>query len=280
MLARPFKVTTTKQIPDSAGYSVLGDEYFIDADLYRAILAGSWRDPRTGKVHITKVRGLTPMQVIQCLLKHERTEKCILDADNPINAYPDAHEFATLAEHTQVKAFGGRSVDYERALAPVIAWNQVKPLNDVPPDLSCAPLLDDPDAQDKITLRVLDGLGIQDADKISKKTVEYGPSKGADKCSACANWASANRSAELSPCKIVDGAVRTNYWCTKYQEGQNGQGLDQGRDQAPGRPAPVAGGPAGAENPSQQGGGGDPLQQSQGSQAGQLGQNSQGNEVT
>lgn len=166
MWGRPFKVTVTRQVPDSAGYSVAGDEYFVDSDLYRAILAGSWTDPRTGHVHDMRVPGLIPMQVIQCLLTHERTEKCILDASR--DKYQGAHEFATLAEHTKVKAFGGRPVTYERTLAPMILWNQVKPLTKVPLNLSCEPLRDDPDAQDKITLKVLAALGVADASQTEK----------------------------------------------------------------------------------------------------------------
>lgn len=163
MWARPSKTTVTRQIPDSAGYSVPGNEYFVDCDLYRAIMSGSWTDSRTGTVHDMRVPGLTPMQIIQCLLMHERVEKCILDSSG--DKYQGAHEFATLAEHTLVKKFGGRQVIYERTLAPIIAWNQVKPLTKVPQNLSCAPLLDDPDAQDKITLKALQALGVTDASR-------------------------------------------------------------------------------------------------------------------
>lgn len=276
MWNRPFRVVTTFQIPDSCGYSVMADQYFCDSDLYRAVMAGTWTHPKTGRVYVIKVPGLTPQDILECLMVHERTEKSLLDADNKVNDYLDAHEFATLAEHTKVKAKGGRPVDYERALAPLIAWNQVKPLTHVPPNLSCAPVIDDPDAQDKITIKVLQKLGVRDAFKIAKKTVDYSLSSGTDKCSGCANWASPNRTAELSPCKVVDGAVRTNFWCTKYEGMQDGQELDQGSNQAQGSPPPGPGGSAGGENPSQEAGGGIPLQQPNSPQASQPSQNPQG----
>jgi len=226
MRARPYTVVAKKQIPDSAGYNVLGTVYYIDVDLYQAIRSGTWTHPKTGKVFRVSVDGMTPDDVIHCLLEHEITEKCLLDGDNDISIYLAAHEFATIAEHLAVKQRGGRPFAYERALRPLIEWNQVKPLTDVPADLCCAPLLDDPDKDDKRTLKVLRGLGIADAFKVSKESVGYSRSTGADRCDGCAHWM-AEQAVEIAPCEIVDGAVRGNWWCRKWAAEEKDDGEAQ-----------------------------------------------------
>jgi hypothetical protein len=135
--AQPFRVDASKQIADSAGYNVVGDIYYVDSELAAAIHAGK-----------VAVAGLTPQQIFDFIVLHERVEKCLLDADNTIDSYQDAHEFATLAEHAAVRAAGAKPRLYEAALRPFIARNETKALTDVPADLDAEPYVDAPDAQD------------------------------------------------------------------------------------------------------------------------------------
>lgn len=215
MWARPYTVIDTKQIPDTAGYSVDGSHYYRDRVLVQAVRGG----------HIT-VPNMKPDDILDAVLIHERVEKCTMDADNPIDYYLDAHEYATLAEHEFVRSLGASPRQYEEALAPVISFNEKKPLTDVPLDLACSPYLDDPDEHDKAALKEMIKLGVQDAEKRSKEDVDYGKAKpGGDECVHCVSWVGAPTS-ELAPCRKVCGAVRATNWCKLFEaekEDDNGE---------------------------------------------------------
>jgi hypothetical protein len=221
MLARPFRLVLTKDVPDLAGYSVAEPlNVYVDQDFMAALHAGQVVVPR-----------MAPHQIVQCLVRHEWVEKGLLDADNDINWYQDAHEFATLAEHEAVRATGARPADYERALRSLIKVVAVKPIVSPPPDLDCEPYVDHPDANDRRVLRAFQRLGVADAHKTPKEKLRYGPSTGRDRCSGCANWL-ADAPVELSPCAVVSGAVRDSYWCQRFeaaqrQEHANGQAHHQ-----------------------------------------------------
>lgn len=220
---RPFTVIDTKQIPDSAGYSVKGDHFYRDVDLVKAIRAGFWVSPVSGRRYSLALQGASPEVILEALLVHERVEKCLLDADSPINLYADAHEFASSGEDQFVSQFVAPKL-YNGILKPLIAYNQVKRLTDVPLDLSCAPLLDDPDAADQRILRQLRALGVVDAGKLSKKSVDYSLGKNSERCSACANKIAMSAPWNAA-CKGVDGTILPEYWCKRFEpmETVNGQ---------------------------------------------------------
>jgi hypothetical protein len=221
MWARPFKVVTSKQIPDSGGYSVFGNVYYIDSDLAAAIQSGK-----------LVIQGMTAQQVMIALLTHERIEKCLLDADNDISTYPPAHEFATTGEHEYVRSIGAAPYRYEKGLAPMIAYNEKKPLRDVPRDLQCAPLLDDPDANDHRALRDLRRMGIPDSFKVAKKSVHYSRSKRDDTaCIRCTHWLGGPQQ-DLSLCGVVSGLIRNSFWCKRFEP--KGQEDGQAQQVAPG----------------------------------------------
>jgi hypothetical protein len=212
MWARHHTVIDTKQIPDTAGYSVMGENFYRDRVLVEAVHGG----------HIT-VPNMTKEQILDAILLHERVEKSILDADNPIDDYLGAHEFATMAEHEYVRSLNAKPYQYEAALKSVIKFNETKHLTDVPLDLCCAPYLDEPDAEDKRALKEMLALGVEDAGKQSKEKVDYGKAKkGGDQCLRCASWMSGEQ-VELSPCRRVDGAVRWDRWCKLWSK-RNGEG--------------------------------------------------------
>jgi hypothetical protein len=212
---RPFTVIDTKQIPDSAGYSVKGDHFYRDVDLVKAIAAGFWVSPVSGRRYDLTLPGCPPHVILDALLAHERIEKCLLDADNPINLYLDAHEFASAGEDQFISQFIAPRL-YNNALKPLIVYNQVKRLTDVPLDLSCAPLLDDPDAADKRITRRLIALGVVDAAKFSKKSVNYSLGKNSERCFVCANKIAMSAPWNAA-CKGVDGTILPEYWCKRFE---------------------------------------------------------------
>jgi hypothetical protein len=247
MWRRPFKVVKTLQIADTAGYSVLGDDYFLDEELVRRVMSGEIRIP-----------GMTPDQVLTTILLHERIEKCLLDADNEIDTYLDAHEFATCGEHQHVIVLRAKPYLYERGLRPVILFNETKPLIRVPPTLACAPLIDHPDGNDRRAIKELKRLGVADAFKVSKESVQYGRSTGADRCDGCDHMLGV----DLAPCALVDGLVRADRWCKRYEAKE-----DSDVQQTPGVQSGGGQDRAGPQNP--QPGSGPGLGQPQGQPGGQ-----------
>lgn len=196
-----------------AGYNVEGTTRYADRDFVRALYDPAYAEQIIGKPIIT---GLTPDDTLECVLWHEAIEKVLLDADNPIDDYAAAHEFATAGEHDKVRQKGGTPARYERGLKAIIAWCEAKPLKSVPRDLACAPMLDDGDASTARILKALRKLDVDDAFKAAKESVDYGKSSGDDQCQRCARWLSADRTA-LSPCQKVEGLVRPDRWCDEFK---------------------------------------------------------------
>lgn len=209
---------------DLAGYNTSGTIRYLDQDFFKALLDPDYATHLFGEPVDT---GMSPEDTVACLLEHEGVEKVILDSSNPIDDYLPAHEFATTAEHEKVRSLGGSPVRYERGLKAAIAWCAKKVPKKVPPDFDCAPLLDDPDANDMRVLKVLRKLGVVDAFKASKSKVDYSKSSGEDQCARCVNW-QGGRKADLSYCKLVEGLVRNDRWCKKF----DGAGDEAPSDQA------------------------------------------------
>lgn len=226
LLASPSRVDFAHDLPYLAGYSVQRDPvqvYYLDQDFAAAA--------KNGQV---KVPGMTPEQILLAVLKHEKTEKTLLDAPNNIDTYQSAHEMATLAEHELVKSFGVTPLLYERGLAEIIKVCQKKPIVKPPLDLDCSPYLDDPDATDKRILAQFKKFGVGDASKLAKKTVDYSQSKGDDRCDGCEHFIAGG---ELGDCEIVNGAIRPEWTCDRYQAGQSQsaqepQAADEDQDQS------------------------------------------------
>lgn len=211
MWARQFRVDVDHQVPDTSGVNVLGTVYYLDKDFYDAV--------RTGQVHVP---GMTPKAIIQAALIHERTGKCILDADNDVDEFlggdreAGAQEYATLAEHAFVRRFTTPRA-YEAGLRAIQHHNEHKPITNPPPDLDCEPYVERQDAGDERALDELRQAGVEDATKKAKVAVRYGRSIGEDRCVRCANWLGEPTS-ELAPCRRVAGAVRSEFWCEEYAE--------------------------------------------------------------
>jgi hypothetical protein len=219
-------IDTDHDIPDLAGYNVAGTVRYVDRDAFHAL-----HDPGHA-IHILGEAidtGLSPEDTIACIIEHEGDEKVILDADNNIDHYPDAHEFATTGENEKVIAKGSTPLRYNRGLRKIIKFCERKNPIKVPHDLCCAPYLDDPDANDRRVLRIFQHLGVVDAFKLGKRAVEYGRAADADHCSVCKGWMGRPQM-DLSPCHKVEGLVRLDRWCKEYS-GRGGSG---------GAPAPSA----------------------------------------
>jgi hypothetical protein len=217
-------------MPDLCGYNVAGTMVFIDRDFFRALL-----DPAYAQhIGIGPIdTGLSPEDTIDCLVCHEQTEKQILDGDNAIDDYEPAHEFATTAEHLKVKDKGGAPLRYERGLAAAIRFCEAKTPTKVPKDFDCAPMLDQPDADDLRILKVLQTLGVVDAFKEAKDTADYGKATNSAQCAVCKGWQQ-GRGQDLSTCAKIEGLVRRDRTCARYSpmEGSNAeanQGLPPGR---------------------------------------------------
>jgi hypothetical protein len=220
MMARHYRVVEDCDIPDLGGYSVLGDVYYLDRDFAAALRAGGIRIP-----------GMTPEEIRTAELMHEHVEKCLLDADNNIDTYLDAHEFATCAEHEYVRSLKVKPITYERGLRPIIHLAQHKQVERPPRALACAPYLDHPDANDIRVIATFRRRGVTDARKASKISVDYGRATGADHCAACTNW-QGRRDAELAICAGVDGLVRRDRWCRRFTPEQVKQSWTQQREGA------------------------------------------------
>jgi hypothetical protein len=80
--------------------------------------------------------------------------------------------------------------------------------------------LDDPDENDRIVLTELRKLGVTDAFKESKTSADYGKATGTDQCIGCARWEMA-RTQDLSTCRKIEGLVRRDRWCRRFQEATN-----------------------------------------------------------
>lgn len=204
MMAKPPKMVVSFDIPDVGGYPVIGDWRYIDSDFVQSV--------RSGQV---VVRGMSISQILHAVLLHEFVEKVLLDADNDIDSYQDAHEMATLFEHQFVRSVGSTPKDYERGIAAMISVVEKKKITRPPLDLDCEPYVDHPDDQDKIILAEFARLGVKDATKVQKESVKYSKSTRQDRCVGCVNWMSP-RGVQLSPCGVVAGAVRYDRWCERF----------------------------------------------------------------
>jgi hypothetical protein len=220
LMKRWNKFDLDSDIPYLCGYNVGGTTRFADCDYVRCLHDPAYAEQIIGGPIDT---GLNPLDTLECCFWHEEVEKTILDADNPINDYEEAHEFATAAEHERVRAKGGTPVRYERGLERIIKYCERKPLKRVPHDYACAPYLDEPDANDHRIIKELQALGVTDAFKISKASVNYGKSTGPTHCSICAMWQGGGNAA-LSECRLVDGLVRDTDGCDRFEPQENNDG--------------------------------------------------------
>lgn len=239
LMRRWQRLDVDHDIADLAGYNVWGTVRYLDRDFFRALLDADYARAILGAPIDT---GLSPRDTVECILEHEAVEKVLLDADNDIDNYLDAHEYATAAEHAKVVARGGKPITYERGLRPAIKFCERNPLKNVAPDYACAPYLDDPDSQDLRTLKVLRELGVADAFKSSKAAAGYGKSTTSNQCVGCAHWRGP-RTADLALCQVVDGLVRRDRWCKFFKamgdsHGQAQQGASGLQGGGEGHPAP------------------------------------------
>lgn len=196
--AKSVKLDTTHDVPYAGGTSVDGRTVYIDREFYREIKDGA-----------LAVRGMSADQLVQAIIEHEHTEKSIDDGDNPVDAYPPAHELATTKEHRFVKELGVDPQRYEAAIAPGLRRCLTGAVANPPRDLWCGPYLDDPDARGRDLLRRLRAKGVTDAFKASKIDAHYGV--GPQECRDCRYFEQPGRT--LSTCEKVCGLVRNSRHC-------------------------------------------------------------------
>jgi hypothetical protein len=211
LAARPVKLDTSHGVAYGAGSSVDGKTVYIDAKLYREI--------KSGKVGL---RGIDPDEIIRAWIEHEHIEWAVDVGDNPVDAYPAAHAFASAAENRVYRANGDdpdRVNDATRAaLDRCIARYPENP----PKDLWCGPYLnvafDTDDKKDsaraKEILRAYRKQGVVDARKVAMVEVHYGMSDV--ECRNCTMYECPGR--KISTCQIVSGLVRDDRSCDRYEE--------------------------------------------------------------
>lgn len=198
------------------GYNIWGTTRYADRDFVHALYDPEYAKQILGEPIDT---GMSPDDTLWCCLWHEAVEKVLLDADNPIDIYEEAHEYASAAEDEAVEKRGGNPLKYNRGLEKIITWCERKPLVHVPHDYACAPMLDEPDKDDKRHIQDLERLGIADAFKVGKKPVHYGSSVSEDQCGRCEHWLGGREvKFHISPCGKVDGLVRDSHWCSLFEE--------------------------------------------------------------
>lgn len=190
-------------VPDGLGYNVEGTIRYIDRMLFDAIVGGSIDT------------GLTAEQTIECLVEHLETEKALTDADNELD-FPECVLLAHEAEDEKVRSFGGDPTVYEQSLARALRPDKPRKLVNPPPDLACAMLLENPSQQDHYVLAELRKRDVEDAFKEARRSVDYGSSTGSDQCVGCTHWQD-DRSADLSTCSHVEGLVRKDRWCKRFE---------------------------------------------------------------
>lgn len=209
----------------TAGYNVAGTTRFADRDFVHALYEPKYAEHIVGQPIDT---GLSPDDTLECVLTHEADEKVILD--DPANAFDlydhhdepggfGAHEWATFGEHERVRQKGGTPVKYERGLERIIRFCSHKPLHHITKDYACAPYLDDPDPNARRILARYRELGVTDAGKTSKETVEYRRATDKKHCAGCSMWQAKDRGILLSPCNLVDGLVARDRVCNKFEPG-------------------------------------------------------------
>jgi broad specificity phosphatase PhoE len=214
LMRRWQKVDTEHDIPYGSGYNVDGTIVYIDKDLAAAV--------HDGRVDT----GLSAPDTLECLCRHERVEKVLLDANNPIDSYREAHDFATAAEHHLVREKGSTPARYERGLAPLFKLCASKVIENVPADYACAAALD---INDERILKALQDHGVDDADHVSRESVSYGRAAGKDRCSTCSMWGD-EQNAMLAHCTMVNGLVRTDRVCDRFDPADSAEGVGGPRE--------------------------------------------------
>lgn len=142
-LARHVRVDHSYDLPYLAGYSQDGATIYLDRHFPSHLMVGG----KLLAVHVP-------------IVTHERTEKALIDGKG--YDYQSAHEYATCAEHEQVRQLGFKPYQYEDALEPFIKADEVKKLERVPPDLDLTPYIDE---KDKSVLARLRAAGAKGAGK-------------------------------------------------------------------------------------------------------------------
>lgn len=196
LYGRKVKLDTSHDIPYAGGSSVDGKTVYVDRTLCHEV--------KSGKV---AVRGMTGRQIIQMWIEHEHTEWAVDAGDNPVDAYPASHAFATANEEHHVKVLNVNPERYEAAIRPALERCVKRDPENPPRDLWCGPYLDDPTPRDKELLRIFKAKGVIDALKASKIDAGYGI--GARECKDCRYFGGG----ELAPCEKVCGLVRANRQC-------------------------------------------------------------------
>lgn len=208
--------------PYLGGYNVGGTTKIVDRDFVRALYDPAYAEHLIGAAINT---GLSPDDTLHCILTHEEVEKVLLDSpDIPFDFYDHhqdpngfgAHEWATLAEHEQVRAKGGSPHAYEKGLEQITQYCAHKQLVRVPRDYACAALLDDADENAVRILRRLRELGVIDAFKTSKEKLDYSDGMRDRRCHNCDHW-EGGHGRLLSTCQIAEGLVTAQRWCKKFE---------------------------------------------------------------
>jgi hypothetical protein len=209
LYAREYRVDTAHDIPYMAGNSVDGATVYVDRTGYREVMDGG-----------IYVRGMTASQIIRAWREHEHAEWAVEMGDNPVQTYPGAHGLATASEHKYVRNLPVDPERYEACIEPGLKRAMARFLRmgreaNPPRDLWCGPVLDDPEPDDKKAIGILKARGVEDAFKAAKNAVDYGV--GADRCKQCAMFGDRDILPNLRKCELVNGLVRDNNWCSKWQ---------------------------------------------------------------
>lgn len=126
MKGERFRVDRDFDIPYLAGYSRSGKIIYVDRHLPLSLIVGGRR-----------------LNVLPFLIVHERTEKALMDFLE--YDYPEAHQVATYAEHTDLKRMNISPSAYERALDPYIKADAQEKIIRVPAELDLKPYRDSRD---------------------------------------------------------------------------------------------------------------------------------------
>ena len=200
-------------IPYGVGVSVDGTTRYGDRDFVRALYDPAYAEHLIGE-HIDT--GLSPNDTLECALRNVTVEKVLVDSDNPINDYTSAHDFGAAAEFDLVRKKGGTPVRFRRGLSKIIHFCSRKSLKSVPTDYDCAAALADHTSNGRRILAELKRLGVEDADRVEKASVNYGRAHGQERCSACSMW-QGQGNAPLGQCSLVQGLVRGEFTCDRYE---------------------------------------------------------------
>lgn len=215
----PYELDTAHDWPAAGGMSLDRQTVYIDRTLYQEVMDGEF-----------KATGLTPTQIINAWVFHERVENAIVAGDNAVDEYTPAHARALAAEHEVYRLAGCDPVEIEKVIWPGLVRCYKRPIKKPPLDAWCGVYVNDIGADEERILEQLVKFNVIDARKRAKYDSGYGVI--GRRCDACRNRdKSVLNQGPIFGCAVVSGPVRDDRGCQFWMpEDEPAVGIEEGAD--------------------------------------------------